>query len=87
MAIDPDTYEPKELSYADMAANSVLRSLDAITAAKEYLDDAVDQAARSEKINDSSRKLIESARELTKKAGGAIALLTTEANITGEEER
>ncbi len=87
MAIDPDTYEPKKLTYAGMAANNILRALDAITAAKEYLDDAVDQSARSEEISDTSRRHIKSARGLTEKAGFEVAMLKTEANITGEEER
>ncbi len=80
MAIDPDTYEPREPTYTEKAAQSILRSLDAITAVKEYLDDAVDQAARSEVITDKMRLLIESARELTNNTVKAVAVLTTGEN-------
>lgn len=80
MAIDPDTYEPREPTYMEKTAQSILRSLDAITAAKEYLDDAVDQAARSEAISDKARLLIESARELTNNTAKAVAVLATGEN-------
>lgn len=77
MAIDPDTYEPREPTYMEKTVKSLLRSLDAITAAKEYLDDAVDQAARSEEISDTMRLLIESARELTNNTVKEVAVLAT----------
>lgn len=73
MAIDPDTYEPKELTEADKAAMFVLRSRDALNYGKELLDDALDHAVRDD--YKALSRMVSSARELTATAVNAVAEL------------
>ena len=84
MAIDPDPYEPKELTYADKAERNILRALDTIAAVKEHIDDALDQAQHSTEIDNSARNSIKWAQGLTAAAAGAIAELSIRNNLTGE---
>lgn len=86
MAIDPDNYEPKELTEAEKAARFVQRSRDAITYTKELLDDALDHAVRTD-FKPLVRR-VTTAREFTVTAVNHIAELTEELNaMTAENEQ
>lgn len=76
MAIDPDNYEPKELTEAEQATRFVQRSRDAITYGKELLDDALDHAVRADFKAQSEK--ISTAKALTAAALNHIEELTTE---------
>lgn len=80
MAIDPDNYEPKELTEAEKAAQFVQRSRDALTYGKELLDDALDHATRVD--HKPLTRRISSARELTITAINAVAELAERADNT-----
>lgn len=84
MAIDPDNYEPKELTETEKAARFVQRSRDALTYGKELLDDALDRATRAN-FKPLVRR-VSTARELTVKAANYIADLTEEMNAMTEED-
>lgn len=84
MAIDPDNYEPKELTEAEQAAQFVQRSRDALTYGKELLDDALDRATRAD-LKAMSEK-VSTAKALTKAALNHIADLTAELNALPEED-
>lgn len=84
MAIDPDNYEPKELTEAEEAAQFVKRSSDALTYGKELLDDALDRATRAD-LKAVSEK-VSTAKALTKAALNHIADLTAELNALPEED-
>lgn len=73
MAIDPDNYEPKELTEAEQTALLVQRSRDALTYGKELLDDALDHAVRDD--YKALSRMVSSARELTATAVNAVAEL------------
>lgn len=73
MAIDPDNYEPQELTEADKTALFVQRSSAALTYGKELLDDAFDHAARDD--YKALAKMVSAARELTVTAAKAVAEL------------
>ena len=73
MAIDPDNYEPQELTEADETALFVQRSSAALTYGKELLDDAFDHAARDD--YKALAKMVSAARELTVTAAKAVAEL------------
>lgn len=86
MAIDPDNYEPKELTEAEQAAQLVQRSHDAITYGKELLDDALDHAVRAD-FQPLYRR-VSTVRELTITAVNHIAELTEKLNaMTAENEQ
>lgn len=86
MAIDPDNYEPKELTEAEKAARFVQRSRDAITYTKELLDDALDHAVRTD-FKPLVRR-VTTAREFTVTAVNHIAELTEELNaMTAKNEQ
>lgn len=86
MAIDPDNYEPKELTEAEKAAQFVQRSRDALTYGKELLDDALDHAVRAD-FKPLSRR-VSTVRELTTTAVNHIAELTEDLNaMTAENEQ
>lgn len=86
MAIDPDNYEPKELTEAERTAQFVQRSRDALTYGKELLDDALDHAGRAD-FKPLSRR-VATARELTITAVNHIAELTADLNaMTAEDEQ
>lgn len=86
MAIDPDNYEPKELTETEKAAQFVQRSRDALTYGKELLDDALDHAVRAD-FKPLVRR-VTTTRELTVTAVNHIAELTEELNaITKEDEQ
>lgn len=85
MAIDPDNYEPKELTETEKAAQFVQRSRNALTYGKKLLDDALDHAVRADFKPLSRRVTV--ARGLTVTAVNHIAELTEELNaITKEDE-
>lgn len=84
MAIDPDNYEPKELTEAEKAAQFVQRSRDALTYGKELLNDALDRATRAD-LKAVSEK-VSTAKALTKAALNHIADLTAELNALPEED-
>lgn len=83
MAIDPDNYEPQELTESEITAQFVERSRDALTYGKELLDDALDRATRAD-LKAVSEK-VSTAKALTKAALNHIADLTAELNALPEE--
>lgn len=80
MAIDPDNYEPQELTEAKKVALFVQRSRDALTYGKELLDDALDHAVRYD-YKPLIRRL-RTARELAITAVDGIAELAERADNT-----
>lgn len=85
MAIDPDNYEPKELTEAEQAALFVQRSRDALTYGKELLDDALDHAVRDD--YKALSRMVSSARELTTTAVNAVAELAVKVDcLNGKNE-
>lgn len=86
MAIDPDNYEPKELTEAEKAAQFVQRSRDALTYGKELLDDALDHAVRDD--YKALAKMVSAARELTVTAAKAVAELAVKVDcLNGKNEQ
>lgn len=86
MAIDPDNYEPKELTEVEKAAQFVQRSRDALTYGKELLDNALVHAVCAD-FKPLSRR-VTTAREFTVTAVNHIAELTEELNvITAKDEQ
>lgn len=73
IAIDPDNYEPKELTEAEQTALLVQRSRDALTCGKELLDDAFDHAVRDD--YKALSRMVSSVREVTTIAVNAVAEL------------
>lgn len=85
MAIDPDNYEPKELTEAERTALFVQRSRDALTYGKELLDDALDHAVRDD--YKALAKMVSAARELTVTAAKAVAELAVKVDcLNGKSE-
>lgn len=86
MAIDPDNYEPKELTEAEKAAQFVQRSRDALTYGKELLDDALDHAVRDD--YKALAKMVSAAREQTVTAAKAVAELAVKVDcLNGKNEQ
>lgn len=86
MAIDPDNYEPKELTEAEKAAQFVQRSRDALTYGKELLDDALDHAVRDD--YKALAKMVSAAREQTVTAAKAVAELVVKVDcLNGKNEQ
>lgn len=84
MAIDPDNYEPQELTEAERTALFVQRSREVLTYGKELLADAFDHAVRADFKAQSEK--ISTAKALTGAALNHIAGLTTELNAQTAEK-
>lgn len=81
MAIDPDTFEPKERTYKDKAVGFIARSRDAITLAKELLDDAHDCAERFKEDYPEIYRNIAGTRKLAVNTAESVAQLAFDAQL------
>lgn len=85
MAIDPDTFEPKEPTDYEKAANNVINAIEAMKAAREFLDDTIDCAQRSGVLGKGILRRIEAARELVISATREAPDFTIRANTANDE--
>lgn len=59
MAINPETFEPKKLTYTDYVIRNVNNAIDALATGKEYLDEALEGAKRSDILSETVLRRIE----------------------------
>lgn len=85
MAINPETFEPKGLTYYDKTVNNVINAIDSMRAAEEYLDDAIDCAKRSDVLGETVLRRIEATRKQVISAIKEVPDFSIKANTANDD--